>query len=83
MELIMRYKVKLKDIENTFNNAWLVACSEIPTRGIGREIENYFWKKYKLLLVKRNPKTQSVGWIWSHLVFKSRASYVLFMLEWN
>jgi len=91
----MRYKVKLEDIEECFNNAWSVACSEIPEHGIGKDIEEYFWKKYKILLINSNldriPRTKkyNFGWIqpkyfgWTHLVFKSRASYVLFILEWS
>jgi len=83
----MRYKVKLEDIEECFNNAWSVACSEIPEHGIGQDIEEYFWKKYKILLINSNldriPRTKKYNFGWTHLVFKSRASYVLFILEWS
>jgi hypothetical protein len=83
----MSYTVSIPYIEDVFENAWEVACEvclEKDKMAGGSEITNYFLKQGMILTpVKNYHYVGKRQWGWSHIIFKSKSEYVLFMLEWS
>ena len=83
----MIYRVYLPNIEPIFYNCWKNACNNLPKNCDGVAVEKYFDENHSIKLIPiptySHKYVGKQSWGWSHIEFKTKDAYVLFMLEWS
>lgn len=89
----MRYSVNLKDIDDAFTRAWMVAAETARSKNTSANIqtsEDHFKKVHHAMLIQQKIYRQTGdlnridgSWIWDRIIFDSKSAFVLFLLEWS
>lgn len=83
----MKYRVSLPVIEDQFTNCWNSVVKNLRMKGYsdGLEVVRVFKEQFSITL-SYDGKGEYIGkkrWVWSHLTFKSKSAFILWMLVWS
>ena len=75
----MSARVLMKNIDKPFDRAWTCVQESCNTK---EDVESNFKSRNIKLLSDKNEK-EDFHWDWNVVIFKNKATYVMFMLEWS